>query len=47
MKKNRGSKITLVIVFIMLGILIYLSFSNLGSEDNHKSHENSDKKGLM
>ncbi|QXU78861.1 hypothetical protein KFV55_13360 (plasmid) [Staphylococcus epidermidis] len=28
----------------MLGILIYLSFSNLGSEDNHKSHENSDKK---
>ncbi|WP_196207013.1 hypothetical protein, partial [Staphylococcus epidermidis] len=44
MKKNRGSKITLVIVFIMLGILIYLSFSNLGSEDNHKSHENSDKK---
>lgn len=44
MKKNRGSKITLIIVFIVLGFLIYLPFSNLGSEDNHKSHENSDKK---
>ena len=44
MKKNRGSITILVIVFIILGVLIYLPFANYDREDRNKDNENSDVK---